>query len=97
VRSSYEVLSEERRVPITVRLPVTLRSFGPAETIVEDPVDTIEALVSALDAQMPGLRDQLDDSVFNFAVNDRMLLHGARSHSLQDGDVVEIVPAISGG
>ena len=84
-------------MPIIVRLPPTLRSFGPETTNVEESVDTIEALVAALDERMPGLRDQLDDSVFNFAVNDRMLLHGAREHPLKDGDTVEIVPAISGG
>jgi sulfur carrier protein ThiS len=50
-----------------------------------------------LDTRLPGLAAQLDDSVFNFAVNDRMLLHRARTHPLKDGDTVEVVPAISGG
>ena len=82
---------------ITVRLPSTLR-VGPGDTLTfEGPLPTIAALVDALDARIPGFKDQLDDSVFNFAVNDEMLLHHAREHVLADGDVVEIIPTISGG
>jgi molybdopterin converting factor small subunit len=82
---------------ITVRLPSTLRS-GPEPAIaVHEPVTTIDELVTVLDRRIPGLREQLDDSVFNFAVNDEMLLQRARAHPLHDGDVVEIVPTISGG
>jgi molybdopterin converting factor small subunit len=82
---------------ITVRLPAALR-VGPAESLeVREPVETIAQLVEALDRRLPGLREQLEDSVFNFAVNDEMLLHGVRTHRLRDGDIVEIVPTISGG
>ena len=45
----------------------------------------------------PDVVERLDDSIFNFAVNDEMLIHDAGEHALRDGDVVEIVPAISGG
>ena len=62
-----------------------------------DRVTTIAGLIDVLDRRIPGFRDQLDDSVFNFAVNDEMLLHGVREHPLKDGDVVEVVPTISGG
>jgi molybdopterin converting factor small subunit len=82
---------------VTVRLPATLR-VGPTDTLTfEGPLATIAELVDALDARIPGFKDQLDDSVFNFAVNDEMLLHRAREHALTDGDVVEIIPTISGG
>lgn len=82
---------------ITVRLPATLR-VGPSDTLAfEQPLPDIAALVDALDARIPGFKDQLDDSVFNFAVNDEMLLHHARERTLADGDVVEIIPTISGG
>jgi molybdopterin converting factor small subunit len=82
---------------ITVRLPGTLR-VGPTDTLTfEEPLANVAALVEALDARIPGFKDQLDDSVFNFAVNDEMLLHRAREHALADGDVVEIIPTISGG
>jgi molybdopterin converting factor small subunit len=82
---------------ITVRLPATLR-VGPTDSLTfEQPLPTIAALIDALDARIPGFRDQLDDSVFNFAVNDEMLLHHARDRRLADGDIIEIIPTISGG
>lgn len=82
---------------ITVRLPATLR-VGPSDTLTfEQPLGTVADLIDALDARIPGFKDQLDDSVFNFAVNDEMLLHRARERALSDGDVVEIIPTISGG
>jgi molybdopterin converting factor small subunit len=82
---------------ISVRLPATLR-VGPSDTLTfEQPLATVADLIDALDARIPGFKDQLDDSVFNFAVNDEMLLHHARERRLADGDVVEIIPTISGG
>ena len=82
---------------ILVRLPATLRTGVEDVLEVHDPVETVGELIDALDRLVPGLRDQLDDSVFNFAVNDEMLLYGARERALRSGDTVEIVPAISGG
>ena len=82
---------------ITVRLPATLR-VGPEDILTfTGALATIADLVDALDLRIPGFKDQLDDSVFNFAVNDEMLLHDVNQHPIKDGDVVEIVPAISGG
>ena len=76
---------------ITVRLPSTLH----AETLeIIEPVADIAALI---DRRIPGFRDQLDDSVFNFAVNDELLLFRARDRTLRDGDIVEVIPTISGG
>ena len=82
---------------ITVRLPGTLQ-IGATDTLVfSEPLATISDLVDALERRIPGFRDQLDDSVFNFAVNDEILLHRARERRLSDGDTVEIIPTISGG
>jgi molybdopterin converting factor small subunit len=82
---------------ITVVLPSTLR-VGPTDTLkISEPVANLAELVEVLDRRIPGFREQLDDSVFNFAVNDEMLLHHVRERSLADGDTVEIVPTISGG
>ena len=82
---------------ITVILPSTLKISGRNRLEVDEPVATVAELVAAIDRRVPGFREQLDDSVFNFAVNDEMLLHHARERALQDGDVVEVIPAISGG
>ena len=82
---------------ITVRLPGTLR-VGPSDTLTfSEPLATVADLVNALDIRIPGLKVQLDDSVFSFAVNDELLLQHARDHQLADGDTVEIIPTISGG
>lgn len=82
---------------VTVRLPSTLR-VGESETLqVQEPAPTLARLIDVLDRRIPGFRDQLEDSVFNFAINGEMLLHRARERALSDGDVVEIVPTISGG
>ena len=82
---------------ITVRLPATLRAGTNATLVVSEPVLTLGDLVEALERRMPGFRAQLEDSVFNFAVNDEVVLYHARDRALADGDVVELVPAISGG
>ena len=81
---------------VTVRLPAMLRRGSDTLTITES-VHSIAQLVTALDHAQPGLAARLEDSVFNFAVNDEMLTYGVDHHPIKDGDVVEIVPAISGG
>ena len=82
---------------ITVLLPSTLRIQDSSRLEIHELVTSIAELVDVLDERMPGFREQLDDSVFNFAVNDEMLLFRARERTLRAGDVVEIVPTISGG
>ena len=82
---------------ILVRLPSTLRAATGDVVEVREDVPDIAALIDVLDRRIPGFRDQLDDSVFNFAVNDEMLLFRARDRALHDGDVVEVIPTISGG
>jgi molybdopterin converting factor small subunit len=82
---------------ITVVLPSTLDEHGSRRLVVREPVATIAELVDLIDRRIPGFREQLDDSVFNFAVNDEILLHHARERALHDGDTVEVIPTISGG
>ena len=62
-----------------------------------EPLSSLAALLDALERRVPGLASELSDPIYNFAVNDEMLLHGVRTHQLRDGDVVEIIPTISGG
>jgi molybdopterin converting factor small subunit len=82
---------------ISVLLPSTLRVSDSNRIEVHEAVHSVAELVDAIDRRIPGFREQLDDSVFNFAVNDEMLLYHARERALRDGDVVEVVPTISGG
>ena len=84
-------------MPITVRVPVSLRQNTADTLTIAEPVRTIAELIEVLDRRLPGFRAQFDDSMLNFAVNDEMVLHRAGERSLADGDVVEIVPTISGG
>lgn len=82
---------------ITIHLPAMLRR-GSADTVsISTPVRTMGELIAALEQAVPGIAADLDDSVFNYAINDEMLLHGVKQHPIKDGDHVEIVPAISGG
>ena len=71
--------------------------LGAGTVRVLEPVRTIQELTIALRTARPDLAPRVEDLIFNFAVNDEMLLHDAADHPLRDGDVVEIVPAISGG
>jgi molybdopterin converting factor small subunit len=82
---------------ITVRLPSTLRVSDSDTLELHERISSVSELIDVLDRRIPGFRDQLDDSVFNFAVNDEMLLFHARERALSDGDVVEVIPTISGG
>ena len=71
--------------------------LGGATLTIDREVRTLHELVSEIRCVRPDLSSRLDDAIFNFAVNDEMLLHGAADRRLKDGDVVEVVPAISGG
>jgi len=82
---------------ILVIFPSTLKVNDRNRLEIDEPVGTVGDLVEAIDRRVPGFREQLDDSVFNFAVNDEMLLYHARDRALGDGDVVEMIPTISGG
>jgi molybdopterin converting factor small subunit len=83
---------------ITVRLPAMLRADQRAEELrVEESVANVGQLVAALERLRPDLRDHLHDSLYNFAVNDALVLHGADDYPLNPGDVVEVIPTIAGG
>lgn len=82
---------------ITVRFPSMLHARAAREIALEAALPTLGAVIDALDQKFPGLATDLSDPIYNFAVNDEMLLHGVRAHPLNDGDVIEIVPTMSGG
>ena len=83
---------------IIVRLPSMLRRKGvPAELKIQEPVATIADLIVVLEKKVKGFAAMLDDGLYSFSVNDALVLHSARQHTLAPGDVVELVPAIAGG
>jgi molybdopterin converting factor small subunit len=67
------------------------------ELVIDEPVSDFAALLVVLERRLPGLGRELADPIYNFAVNDELILHGVRARRLKPGDVVEIVPTISGG
>jgi molybdopterin converting factor small subunit len=82
---------------ITVRFPAMLHARAGRQVSVDEPVSDLAALIVAIDRRFPGIAAELADPIFNVAVNDEMLLHGVNTRQLQDGDVIEFVPAIAGG
>ncbi len=58
---------------------------------------TVGQLVEALERLVPGLARELEDPLYNVAVNDELLLHNVDARPVKDGDVVEIVPSMAGG
>ena len=81
---------------IIVRLPSSAGASN-RELRVVDHLETIADLVAVLERQRPDLRALLHDNLYNFAVNDTLILHGVDRHPLADGDIVELIPTIAGG
>ena len=82
---------------VTVNFPAALQPTAGATRVVVEPVATVGQLLAALDRLVPGLAAQLDDPLYNIAVNDELLLHNVDARPVEDGDVIEIVPSMAGG
>ena len=83
---------------VTVNLPAALQPFAGGESlVVREKVSTLGQLLQALERLAPGLGEQLDDPLYNFAVNDELLLHAVDQRPIADGDVIEIIPTMAGG
>lgn len=82
---------------ITVQFPAPLHALAGRSLQVGEPVATLGELIAALDRLRPGLARELDDPLYNFAINDEILLHAVEAHAVADGDIVEIIPTIAGG
>jgi molybdopterin converting factor small subunit len=64
---------------------------------VRESVYTVGQLIQALDRLVPGLARELDDPLYNIAINDEILLHAVDARAVKDGDVVEVIPSMAGG
>lgn len=83
---------------VTVNLPAALQPIaGGKSLIVRQSVATVGQLLQALERLAPGLGAQLDDPLYNIAVNDELLLHAVDQRPIADGDVVEVIPTMAGG
>ena len=89
---------------ITVRIPTVLRNLTDNKENVELDVATVDDMIQALEAQHPGMKAKLCDDAgklrrfVNVFVGDEDIrfLDGQET-ALNDGDLVDIVPAIAGG
>ena len=82
---------------ITVNFPAVLHDVAGVSIVVRESVANVGQLLQALERLKPGLHKELDDPLYNIAVNDEILLHAVNSREVHDGDVVEIIPSMAGG
>ncbi len=82
---------------ITVNFPAVLHPISGPSIEVREPVATVGQLIEALDRLKPGIARELDDPLYNIAVNDEILLHAVEAREVKDGDVIEVVPSMAGG
>lgn len=79
---------------LTVRLPEPLRR-GSDRIAVTEPVRDLSELSAVLERTIPGFA--ADDSLYNYAVNGEVVLHGEAARPLASGDEVELLISFSGG
>ena len=82
---------------ITVNLPAALHAVAGPSLIVRESVSTVGQLIQAMDRLAPGIAKELDDPLYNIAVNDEILLHSVDARAVKDGDVIEVIPSMAGG
>ena len=93
--------SRPASAPVMVRLPALLVNMFPsAERRVEVNVETVDAMIDALDSRWPGMRDCLCDSSPAIRRHINIFVDGERAvleTPLAAGSEVFIMTAISGG
>lgn len=82
---------------ITVNFPAALHPVAGPSLVVRESVSTIGQLIQAMDRLAPGIARELDDPLYNIAINDEILLHSVDARGVKDGDVVEVIPSMAGG
>ena len=92
-------------MPVTVRIPLTLRRLTHEQEIVEVQAATVTGVIDALHARYNGIRDRLVDkatgrvrgSVLIFLNDEDIRFLQGEQTPLKDGDEISIVPAFAGG
>ena len=82
---------------VTVNFPASLSHLAGQSVVIRESVSNIGQLSQALDRIAPGMARELDDPLYNIAVNDEILLHAVDAREVRDGDIVEIIPSMAGG
>jgi len=94
---------EIARAGVLVRIPPALRSYtdGQDEVVLE--ASDVAAMLHALDANFPGIRDRVVDEAgrrrpyVNVFVNEELIGTSLPDTQLNPGDVVHILPSVAGG
>lgn len=88
----------------TVYLPTPLRRLTNGQARVQVPAGTVEDVLQSLDAQFPGLRDQVCDERGEVKAFINVFVNGHEIRTLQgrntpvgEEDEVSIIPAMAGG
>ena len=93
-------------MPISVSIPTILRTHTGGEKRVTASGQTLQAVISDLEANYSGISDRLMDSnnpgklnrFVNIYVNDEdVRFSGGLDTEISDGDSVTILPAVAGG
>jgi molybdopterin converting factor small subunit len=93
-------------MPVTVSIPTILRTHTGGEKRVSASGDTLQAVISDLEANYSGITERLIDPTnpgklhrfVNIYVNDEdVRFSGGLDTSVSDGDSVTILPAVAGG
>ena len=82
---------------VTVNFPASLAHIAGHSVVVREAVSNVGQLIQALEKLAPGMAKELDDPLYNIAINQEILLHSVDSRPVNDGDVVEIIPSMAGG
>jgi sulfur-carrier protein len=88
---------------VTVSVPTILRSHTGGEKRVTATGDTLQAVISDLEANYSGITERLVDNgklhrFVNIYVNDEdVRFSGGLDTEISDGDSVTILPAVAGG
>jgi sulfur-carrier protein len=88
---------------VIVSIPTILRPHTAGEKRVEATGDTLQALISDLEANYSGISERLVDNgklhrFVNIYVNDEdVRFSGGLDAAIADGDSVTILPAVAGG
>ena len=88
---------------IEVRIPTILRPFTKDQKVVAASGASLNALITDLDSQFPGIGERLLENgslrrFINIYVNDEdVRFLGSLDTQIKDGDSVTILPAVAGG
>ncbi|HZQ30896.1 MAG TPA: MoaD/ThiS family protein [Mycobacterium sp.] len=88
---------------VSVSIPTILRTHTGGEKRVSATGDTLEAVISDLEANYSGISERLVDNgklhrFVNIYVNDEdVRFSGGLATEVNDGDTVTILPAVAGG